>query len=48
MAQKAVDQDSEQERWQVVPNLDVTLKSILRMKFKTLNSENLQGRFSVS
>jgi hypothetical protein len=39
MAQKAVDQDSEQERWQFGPNLDITLKPILRMKFQTLDPE---------
>jgi len=39
MAQKAVDQDSEQERWQFGPNLDITLKPILRMKFRTLDPE---------
>jgi hypothetical protein len=48
MAQKAIDQDSEQERCQIGPNFDITLKPILRMKFKTLNPENLQGKFSVS
>jgi len=39
MAQKAVDQDSEQERWQFGPNFDITLKPILRMKFRTLDPE---------
>ena len=39
MAQKAVDQDSELERWQFGPNLDITLKPILRMKFQTLDPE---------
>ena len=47
MASKSVDQDSGQERGQFGPNLDITLKPILRMKFKTLNPENLQGKFSV-
>ena len=39
MAQKAVDQDSEQERWQFGPNFDITLMPILRMKFQTLDPE---------
>ena len=39
MAQKAEDQDSEQERWQFGPNFDITLKPMLRMKFKTLDPE---------
>lgn len=39
MAQKSEDQDSEQERWQFGPNLDITLKPILRMKFQTLDPE---------
>ncbi len=39
MASKSVDQDSGQERWQFGPNLDITLKPILRMKFRTLDPE---------
>ena len=39
MAQKSEDQDSEQERWQFGPNLDITLKPIVRMKFQTLDPE---------
>jgi hypothetical protein len=39
MASKSVDQDSGQERWQFGPNLDITLKPILRMKFQTLDPE---------
>jgi hypothetical protein len=39
MASKSVDQDSGQERSQFGPNLDITLKPILRMKFRTLDPE---------
>jgi hypothetical protein len=39
MASQSVDQDSGQERWQFGPNLDITLKPILRMKFQTLDPE---------
>lgn len=38
-AAKAADRDSGQERWQFGPNLDITLKPILRMKFRTLDPE---------
>ncbi|HUJ93801.1 MAG TPA: hypothetical protein VLW84_00940 [Terriglobales bacterium] len=39
MAAQSVDQDSGQERWQFGPNLDISLKPILRMKFRTLDPE---------
>jgi Protein of unknown function (DUF2490) len=39
MAEKAVDRDTREESWQFGPHLDITLKPILRMKFRTLDPE---------
>lgn len=39
IAAQSVDQDSGQERWQFGPNLDITLKPFVRMKFRTLDPE---------